>query len=219
MTPAEAIREKLQLTVFVDNLFGENCYLLGRRDTAQALVIDPGLQVRSVLSLVERKGIAIERIVVTHGHIDHIAGVPLLQSSLKAPVMMHPEDRAILDFEQFAQLPFVPDGFGPFEIDDELEHGMDIVFQDLRLRVLHTPGHTEGSVCLVAGLDCFSGDTLFERGIGRTDLPGGNMQKIVFSIRNQLYTLPAETLVHPGHGSTTTIRSEMLLNPFVPGFP
>lgn len=219
MKPVEAIREKLQLTVFPDNLFGENCYVVGRRDTAQALIIDPGLQAASVLALVERKGIVVERIVITHGHIDHLAGVPLLQSSLKAPVMMHPDDMDILDFEQFAQLPFLPEGFGPFQIDEDLEHGIEIPFQDLRLRVLHTPGHTEGSVCLVAGLDCFSGDTLFERGIGRTDLPGGNMQKIVFSIRNQLYTLPADTVVHPGHGGTTTIRSEMLLNPFVPGYP
>ena len=129
---------------------------------------------------------------------------------------MHAEDLAILDWDQFAGLPFVPRGFAPFSIDLALGHGMDISFQDLRVRVLHTPGHTEGSVCFLFGLDCFAGDTLFQRGIGRTDLPGGDMSKIVFSIRHVLYTLPPKTVVFPGHGPRTTIEEEMLLNPFVP---
>jgi glyoxylase-like metal-dependent hydrolase (beta-lactamase superfamily II) len=93
---------------------------------------------------------------------------------------------------------------------------MTLPFQDVSLRVLHTPGHTQGSVCFIFGLDCFAGDTLFQRGIGRTDLPGGDMHKIVFSIRNVLYRLPPKTVVYPGHGPSTTIEEEMLLNPFVP---
>lgn len=215
MTPAE-LRETLQLAVFPDELFAENCFVIRRRDTDAALVVDPGLQVERVLGHLNQEGLKVERILVTHGHIDHVAGVPALRSHSAAPVMMHPDDLVILDWEQFRQLPFVPRGFERFSIDEPLSHGSSFKFQDVELRVLHTPGHTEGSVCFLVGLDCFAGDTLFQRGIGRTDLPGGNMQKIVFSIRNVLYALPPRTVIHPGHGGTTTIEQEKLLNPFVP---
>ena len=216
MTPAELLSERLQLSIFVDELFAENCFVVRRRDTTQALVVDPGLQVRQVEQEIEREGLTVERILVTHGHIDHVGGVAYLQRQTGAPVAMHPDDRAILDWEQFGRLPFVPDGFGPFDIDQPLKHEMTIAFADLSLRVLHTPGHTQGSVCFLFGLDCFAGDTLFQRGIGRTDLPGGDTPKIVFSIRKILYALPPKTVVHPGHGSATTIEEEKLLNPFVP---
>lgn len=215
MTPAE-LRETLQLAVFPDELFAENCFVIRRRDTDAALVVDPGLQVERVLGHLNQEGLKVERILVTHGHIDHVAGVPALRSHSAAPVMMHPDDLVILDWEQFRQLPFVPRGFERFSIDEPLSHGSSFKFQDVELRVLHTPGHTEGSVCFLVGLDCFAGDTLFQRGIGRTDLPGGNMQKIVFSIRNVLYALPPRTVIYPGHGGTTTIEQEKLLNPFVP---
>jgi len=216
MTPAEALREKLAVAVFPDDLFGENCYLIRRRDTPSALAVDPGLQVDRLLDRVRQEGLTVEGILVTHGHIDHVAGVPRLHGETGAPVAMHPDDDAILDWERFGRLPFVPTGFAPFSIDTRLAHDTTLTFQDVTLRVLHTPGHTQGSVCFVFGLDCFAGDTLFQRGIGRTDLPGGDTQKIVFSIRNVLYRLPPKTVVYPGHGPSTTIEEEMLLNPFVP---
>jgi hydroxyacylglutathione hydrolase len=217
VTPAEALREKLDVSVFPDDLFGENCFLIRRRDTAAALAVDPGLQVDRVLQQIRAAGLTLERILVTHGHVDHVGGVPTLQAETGAPIAMHPDDLAILDWEQFGQYPFLPRGFKPFSIDTALAHGMALSFQDLSLRVLHTPGHTQGSVCFLFGLDCFAGDTLFQRGIGRTDLPGGDMRKIVFSIRNVLYALPPKTVVYPGHGPATTIEEEKLLNPFVPG--
>jgi hydroxyacylglutathione hydrolase len=217
VTPAEALREKLDVSVFPDDLFGENCFLIRRRDTAAALAVDPGLQVDRVLQQIRAAGLTLERILVTHGHVDHVGGVPTLQAETGAPIAMHPDDRAILDWAQFGQYPFLPRGFKPFSIDTALAHGMALSFKDLSLRVLHTPGHTQGSVCFLFGLDCFAGDTLFQRGIGRTDLPGGDMRKIVFSIRNVLYALPPKTVVYPGHGPATTIEEEKLLNPFVPG--
>jgi glyoxylase-like metal-dependent hydrolase (beta-lactamase superfamily II) len=113
-------------------------------------------------------------------------------------------------------LPFLPSGFHPFEIQNEIGQDSTLALDDVSLRVLHTPGHTEGSICFIFGLDCFAGDTLFQRSIGRTDLPGGNSQKIVISIRSVLYALPPKTAVHPGHGPATTIEEERLLNPFVP---
>jgi len=169
-----------------------------------------------VLDLVEREGLQVAGILLTHGHIDHLAGVPAVRGATQAQVGMHPADLAIVDWRRFAEMPFIPPGFGPFHIDIPLRPGLDIPFEDLTIRVLHTPGHTEGSVSFLVGLDCFAGDTLFERGIGRTDLPGGDMQKIAFSIRSVLYRLPPETVVYPGHGQRTTIKSEMLFNPFVP---
>ncbi len=216
MTPAEALREKLDVSIFADELFGENCFLIRRRDTAAALVVDPGLQLDRVVRQLREERLTVERILVTHGHIDHVGGVPALHQDTGAPIAMHPDDLAILDWDQLGRLPFIPRGFGPFSIDLGLTHGMTLSFADLSVRVLHTPGHTEGSVCFLFGLDCFAGDTLFQRGIGRTDLPGGDMRKIVFSIRDVLYALPLKTVVYPGHGPRTTIEEEMLLNPFVP---
>ena len=216
MTPAEALREKLDVSIFADELFGENCFLIRRRDTAAALVVDPGLQLDRVVRQLREERLTVERILVTHGHIDHVGGVPALHQDTGAPIAMHPDDLAILDWDQLGRLPFIPRGFGPFSIDLGLTHGMTLSFADLSVRVLHTPGHTEGSVCFLFGLDCFAGDTLFQRGIGRTDLPGGDMRKIVFSIRDVLYALPPRTVVYPGHGPRTTIEEEMLLNPFVP---
>ena len=216
MTPAEALREKVAVVVFPDDLFGENCYLIRRRDTTAALVVDPGLQVERVLERVVKDRLTVERILVTHGHIDHVGGVPQVHRETGAPIAMQPDDVDILDWERFAQMPFVPPGFAPFTIDTRLAHDATLSFQDVNIRVLHTPGHTQGSVCFLFGLDCFAGDTLFQRGIGRTDLPGGDTQKIIFSIRNVLYRLPPKTVVYPGHGPSTTIEEEMLLNPFVP---
>ena len=216
MTPAEALREKLAVSVFPDDIFAENCYVIRRRDTQAALAVDPGLQVERVLHHIRQERLTLERILVTHGHIDHVGGVPALRKETGALVAMHPADLAILDWDRFGQLPFVPSGFAPFAIDSTLAHDSTLTFEDISLRVLHTPGHTQGSVCFLFGLDCFAGDTLFQRGIGRTDLPGGDMQKIVFSIRNVLYRLPPRTVVYPGHGPSTTIEEEMVLNPFVP---
>jgi len=217
MTAAQALREKLEVSIFADDLFGENCYLIRRRDTTSTLVVDPGLQLDRVRQQIDAEGLTLEHILVTHGHIDHVAGVPALHQRTGAPIAMHADDLAILDWAAIAEYPFVPAGFTSFSIDTALTHGMTLAFQDISLRVLLTPGHTEGSVCFLFGLDCFAGDTLFQRGIGRTDLPGGDMQKIVFSIRNILYALPPKTVVHPGHGPATTIEEEKLLNPFVPG--
>jgi hydroxyacylglutathione hydrolase len=216
MTPAEALREKLEVSVFVDDLFGENCFLIRRRDTRAVLIVDPGLQLERVRQQLRADQLEVDRILVTHGHIDHIAGVSGLHAETGAPIAMHPDDLAIIDWDQFARLPFTPAGFARFTIDTELGHDLVLQFADLSVRVLHTPGHTEGSVCFLFGLDCFAGDTLFQRGIGRTDLPGGDMRKIVFSIRNVLYALPPSTIVYPGHGARTTIEEEKLLNPFVP---
>ena len=148
MTPAEALREKLAVSAFADDLFGENCYLIRRRDTKAALAVDPGLQVDRVLHHIRQERLTVERILVTHGHIDHVGGVPALQEETGAPIAMHADDLAILDWGRFEGLSFVPSGFVPFSIDTPLAHDTTLAFADLSLRVLHTPGHTLGSVLI-----------------------------------------------------------------------
>jgi glyoxylase-like metal-dependent hydrolase (beta-lactamase superfamily II) len=215
---ARALREKFQLSIVVDPLFGENCYLLHRRDTDRVIVLDPGLQHPEVLRLLEQRGWQVDRILLTHGHVDHVLGVPSVLAIGAAPVSMHPDDQQLLDFARFRSFPFTPPDFQPFEISEPLVDGALLGWQDVQLQVLHTPGHTEGSCVFLVGEDLFSGDTLFQRGIGRTDLEGGNFEKIVFSIKERLYALPGETVVYPGHGPKTTIREEKLMNPFVPAY-
>jgi glyoxylase-like metal-dependent hydrolase (beta-lactamase superfamily II) len=219
VTPLDILRDRLEIKAIADPLFGENCYLVRRHDTESVVIIDPGLQVDDVVRQVERDRLRVVHILLSHGHIDHVAGVPALQARTGAPVAMHPDDRAILDWDRFAQMPFLPAGFHPFELQTELQDSSTVAFEDVELRVLHTPGHSQGSVCFLFGLDCFAGDTLFQRSIGRTDLPGGDSQKIVISIRSKLYSLPPRTVVHPGHGPATTIEEERMLNPFVPAIP
>lgn len=208
-----AIRELLQLHVVVDPLYEQNCYVLRRRDTDRCLVVDPGLQAEATLRLLEDEGLGCDRILLSHGHPDHVAGVPAVKAAHRCPAAIHPDDRWLL--EHTGMLPGIPSDLPAVVCEEELSGGQLIAWHDLELAVLHTPGHTQGSVTFLVGTDLLSGDTLFRRGVGRTDLPGGSWEALVFSIRDRLYALPAETVVHPGHGPATTIGEEMRANPFV----
>lgn len=126
---------------------------------------------------------------------------------------MHPDDREQLPAVR--RFPGIPADLPDIVIEQELHDGEMIRWQDLDIEVMHTPGHTRGSVCFRIGPDLLSGDTLFKRGVGRADLPGGSWPTLVFSIENRLYTLPPETVVYPGHGPRTTLGDEMRFNPFV----
>jgi glyoxylase-like metal-dependent hydrolase (beta-lactamase superfamily II) len=218
VTAAGSLREKFQLAIVEDPLFGQNCYLLHRKDTDRVLLLDAGLQHARVLRLLGEKGWRVDRILLTHGHVDHVIGVPAVVAATRAPVAMHADDLPLLDFEQFRTYPFSPPDLEPFTVSDWLVDQAVFEWQDMQVKVLHTPGHTEGSCVFLVGEDLFSGDTLFYRGIGRTDLPGGSFDKIIFSIKERLYALPGDTVVYPGHGPKTTIREEKLLNPFVAAY-
>jgi glyoxylase-like metal-dependent hydrolase (beta-lactamase superfamily II) len=208
----ESLRDLVQLHVFTDPLFDQNCYILRRRDTERCLVIDPGLQADVALRFLEGEALACDRILLTHGHPDHLAGVPTMKAALGCTAAIHPEDRWLL--AEAGAFPGIPAGLPEVICEDDLSAGQVIAWQGLEVAVLHTPGHTPGSVCFLVGPDLLAGDTLFRRSVGRTDLPGGSWETLLFSIQDRLYALPPETVVHPGHGPATTIGEEMRGNPF-----
>ena len=191
--------------------------ILRRRDTGAALVMDPGLQVGEVSDYIDKHDLKVDHILLTHGHVDHVFGVPVIREQTGAPVYMHPLDRTQLKRNPtvIREFGLDPEQFGEPVIDHPLGEGRAVGWQDLAFEVIHTPGHTEGSVSFLLFDTCFAGDTLFRRGIGRTDLPGGDHAAIVSSIHDKLFRLPPETIVYPGHGRPTTIGEELAENPFV----
>jgi hydroxyacylglutathione hydrolase len=205
-----------------------NCSILGDPETREALVLDPGDEVERVLDVLRRHSLRVKAIVSTHAHIDHVGGLQKLQQVTGAPVLMHGDDMELyrhLD-EQAAWLGVPPPPSA--RVDQLLREGDTVRWGNYAAGVLHTPGHTPGSVSLylpgdVAGAasaqegasTLFAGDTLFAGSIGRTDLWGGSMPDILRSIRGKLLVLPDETLVYPGHGPATTIGEERASNPFL----
>jgi glyoxylase-like metal-dependent hydrolase (beta-lactamase superfamily II) len=194
-----------------------NCSILYDEVAHDATVVDPGADLARISGFLTAKGLKLRQIVVTHGHLDHIAGAKLLSEQTGAPVIYHQADLAQLAWmEQQAHWMGVPvPKVAP--PDASAEEGTKIIVGDATGTVLHTPGHTEGSISLFFPEShlVLAGDTLFREGIGRTDLPGGDSVRILQSIREKLFPLPAETLVVPGHGSVTTIGHEMESNPFL----
>jgi glyoxylase-like metal-dependent hydrolase (beta-lactamase superfamily II) len=213
----ETIADKVEIRSFADPYFDQNCLIIRRRDTKQALVLDPGLQFEKISDVISGEDLQVQHILVTHGHVDHVLGVPTIKQQTGATVYMHPADR--MQFERnpkvIRQFGLNPELFGTPVIDVELEEGKAVEWQELVFDVIHTPGHTQGSVVFLLGERCFGGDTLFRRGVGRTDLPGGSWDALVASIQGKLFQLPPDTVVYPGHGPITTIAEEMRENPFV----
>jgi glyoxylase-like metal-dependent hydrolase (beta-lactamase superfamily II) len=210
---ADTLRDLIELTVVVDPTYDQNCYVLHRRDSDAAILIDPGLQNGRTLQLLDERGWRCERILLTHGHGDHVNGVPAIVAVHRCPVALHRADRAQLPSMRF--LPGIPVDTPDVHIDEDLADGQVIDWHGLDIGVVHTPGHTQGSVCFTAGTDLLSGDTLFRRGIGRADLPGGDLPQLMASVEHRLYVLAPDTVVHPGHGPATTVGEEMQSNPFV----
>ncbi len=198
-----------------------NCSVIGdestRGGTRGGLVIDPGDNIEDVVSIVRKHNLQIKQIVITHAHIDHVGGAMQLRAATGAPILLNQNDYALLKMldAQAAWIGVAPPG--RVEIDHSVAQADSIKTGSLSADVIHTPGHTEGSICLYfpAEKKLIAGDTLFAGSIGRTDLPGGSFEKIIRSLHDKVLELPDDTVVIPGHGPLTTIGDERQSNPFL----
>jgi len=196
-----------------------NCTILGDETTREALVVDPGdgADLARVEDVIARHGLKVTAIVITHAHIDHIGGAAKLKTRTGAPVYMNTNDHGLYEHldVQAGWLSMAPPE--RTEIDVEARDGDTLHVGEASLTLIHTPGHTQGSVCLLCPSEnlLIAGDTLFRDSIGRTDLPGGDSRRILESIHTRLLTLPDETEVICGHGPGTTIGRERERNPFL----
>lgn len=207
---------ELLIKGIVVGLFQENCWVVGSRRTSEGLVIDPGDEPDRILEVARDLGVHVRYIVNTHAHLDHIMAVPAVQRATGARFLLHPNDQTIAAQASVSAARWLGRAVEPPPAPDAWLGDGDVVEVDgLRLQVIHTPGHTPGSVCFYTDGLLFSGDTLFYGSVGRTDLPGGNHAQLMNSIIDKLLALPDDTIVLPGHMLETRIGHERLTNPFI----
>jgi glyoxylase-like metal-dependent hydrolase (beta-lactamase superfamily II) len=194
-----------------------NCSIVGDETTREAIVIDPGDEIDSILTLLKKHGLTVTQIVITHAHIDHVGGAMKLKRATAAPILLNENDSALLAMLDVQASWLGMKTPGLVSIDQSVTDGDKVQAGSLLGEVMHTPGHTEGSICVLFAPQnlLIAGDTLFAGSIGRTDLPGGNYKKIIDSLHCKLLALPDQTIVIPGHGSLTTIGQERENNPFL----
>jgi hydroxyacylglutathione hydrolase len=192
-----------------------NCSIIGDDTTHEAIVIDPGDDIEDVLAIVREHKLQVKQIVITH--IDHVGGAMKLRAATGAPILLNQNDYALLKMLDVQASWLGMAAPGEVSIEASIADGEKLQTGSLKANVLHTPGHTEGSVCLYFPAEklLIAGDTLFARSIGRTDLPGGSFEKIMRSLHDRILTLPDDTVVIPGHGPRTTIGEEKEENPFL----
>lgn len=194
-----------------------NCSILGDEQTHEAMVVDPGDQIDDILNILAEEKLTVKQIVITHAHIDHVGGAMKLKKATGAPILMNQSDYALLKMlpMQAAWVGMRPPGV--VEIDQPVADSGILQIGNIPVSVIYTPGHTEGSICLFLPDEkkLIAGDTLFAGSIGRTDLPGGSMDKIMRSLHTRVLALPDETEVTPGHGPQTSIGEERETNPFL----
>lgn len=193
-----------------------NCYIISDADSGEAIIVDPGGNAEEIADFVVSDGLSVVGIVNTHCHIDHILSNGDLMDRYACPIMIHSADAdGLTNPGRNLSALVAEDGFVSPAADRVLEDGDEIALGESVLKVLHTPGHTPGGICLFYDGVLIAGDTLFAGGVGRCDLPGGSMDAEIESIKQRLMTLPDETAVLPGHGPDTTIGSERNSNPFL----
>ena len=192
-----------------------NCYIVGSESSREGVIIDPADEAKVILREVKDLALDIKFILLNHGHFDHIGALKEVKEAIGAEVAMHKDDAMRLQEYSLAGEQFGLSNPVPPAPDRLLQDGDSIDVGDLHFSVLHTPGHTPGGICILVNGVVFSGDTLFNYGVGRCDLPGGSYSQLMDSIRTKLMTLPDETIVYPGHGATTIIGTERQGNPFL----
>lgn len=191
-----------------------NSYLLIDESTLDAAIVDPGGDAPALISAICQNGVKVVAILLTHGHFDHILALDEIKDFTKAPVYIHEYDNVCLGNTIFSLMSMAGRSDTFDDADVKLQNGDEIKIGNSTIKVIHTPGHTTGSVCYMTDAGLVSGDTLFYDSIGRTDFPGGDYNTIASSIRS-LYKLNGDTVVYPGHGGTTTIERERKFNMFV----
>ena len=205
----------LDLVLIPNGSFAENCYLVFDPEQADTVLVDPGEETARFLAEAKRRDRQITAIWLTHAHLDHIHGVGAIRSATRAPIWLHPDDRPLYDAvtQQAGWLGVSVATLPP--PDHPLTHGDRLRIGGVEVEVRHVPGHTPGHVCFVIPGAVLAGDVLFQGSIGRTDLPGGDHETLLASIRRELFSLPDDTVVYPGHGPPTTIGQERATNPFL----
>lgn len=207
----------MEIKRLVLGLVRTNCYIVYTGDTKKAVIIDPAADAQRITEEISALGVTPEAVLLTHGHFDHILAAESLRNGYHIPVCILKEDAELLKQpdKNCSEL-FMRMSYG-ISADEELEDGQNLRFLDGALTVIATPGHTEGSCCFYSSKEdiLFSGDTLFQGSVGRTDLPTGRAAKLTASIREKLFVLPEHTLVLSGHGDQTTIGEEKQYNPYV----
>lgn len=194
-----------------------NCSIIGDEVSHEAMVIDPGDDISDIVAIIEKHNLKVKQIVITHAHIDHVGGAMKLRAATGAPILLNHNDYTLLKMLDLQADWIGMQSPGKVEVDHSLNEQDTVKAGSLTANVMHTPGHTEGSICLYfpAEKKLIAGDTLFAGSIGRTDLPGGSFEKIMCSLHDKLLSLPDETAVVPGHGALTSIGAEREANPFL----
>lgn len=218
VAPEARAAGEVTVRAYTGGVFAENTYLVACARTGAGILVDPGAAAADAIDGARSAGITIEKIVLTHAHVDHVEGIPLARSVLPgAPILLHPADQPL-----YQAAPLQAQMFGVAmealpPVDGELVPGDTVRFGECALEIRFAPGHAPGHVILVGDGVAMVGDVIFAGSIGRTDLPGGDFGTLMRSIREQVLTLPDETTLYNGHGPATTVGRERTTNPFVTG--
>lgn len=196
-------------------IYAANCYLIYEENNKEAIVIDPGGDEDDIIAQIEKVGLDVKYIILTHGHGDHIGGVKGIKEHTKAPLAIHQEDEYLLKDGNSNLSSMMAMGTIEMAPDILLKDGDELGFGDLKAKIIHTPGHTPGGISIKIEDSIFTGDTLFAGSIGRTDFPKSSFDAIMDSIKNKIMVYHENTIVYPGHGPSSTIKNEKTSNPFI----
>ena len=207
----------MKIKKYVVGMIGTNCYLVINEETKETVMVDPGAYPAKVKNAVKEQGLKLKAVLLTHAHFDHIMGLSDVMEDVKVPVYVEEADLPMMtDGESNLSSTYVRGGYR-FEEAVPVSYGQQLEIAGFQFRVIHTPGHTPGGCCYYMEQEgvLFSGDTLFQTSVGRSDFPGGSASALVRSVKEKLLVLPEETHVYPGHMEETTIGYEKLHNPFI----